>query len=142
MVKNWMRFQHYKVRNPPWIKLYRSITSDYSFNHLTDVQKCHLVMLWVEAANNDGKVANDPSYLRRRLSLQSNPDLKLFINNGWLVESASNKSEESAIVEKSRDREEKNREETSTALSVNESKKRSAVDLARNLARKHTTYAS
>ena len=109
-VKNWSKFQHYKTRNPPWIKLYRGIASDYAFCQLSDVDKCHLIMLWVEAAAHDGLVANDAAYLRRRLSLKSNPDLKLFINNGWLIENASINSGDVASIEKRR--EENKREET------------------------------
>ena len=137
-VKDWMRFQHYKVRNPPWIKLYRSLLSDYDFLALSDTEKCHLILIWLEAANHDGKVANDSPYLRRRLGLHSNPNLKLFINNGWLVESASINSEQSAMLEKNKNREEKIREERPSDL--DRGKQRSAVELARNLASRHLKY--
>src|SRR5690606_19747530 len=30
-VKNFERFQHYKDRNPPWIKLYNDLLDDYEF---------------------------------------------------------------------------------------------------------------
>ena len=106
-VKNWSKFQHYKTRNPPWIKLYRDITSDYGFNALSDVDKCHLMLIWCEAASHNGEVPHDAKYLRRRLSLKSNPDLNLFINNGWLIKML-------APVEKRR--EENKREEGSRAV--------------------------
>jgi len=27
-IKNWHKFQHYKHRNPPWIKLHRGLLDD------------------------------------------------------------------------------------------------------------------
>ena len=88
-VKNWDKFQHYKLRNPPWIKLHRTLVADYQFTQLSDTDKCHLILIWLEASNSDGAVPNDPDFLRRRLGTKRNPNLKLFINQGWLVESAS-----------------------------------------------------
>lgn len=109
-VKNWTKFQHYKARNPPWIKLYRSMLADYEFCALSDTSKCHLMLIWLEAANRDGAVPHDANFLRRRLSLKSNPDLNTLINSGWLIKTlapyASTTSEKNRI--------EKRREETST----------------------------
>ena len=113
-VKNWTKFQHYKLRNPPWIKLHRSLVADYSFTQLSDTDKAHLILIWLEASNNDGAVPNDPDFLRRRLGTKRNPNLKLFINQGWLLESASTKRLHYA----EKNREEKSREETSTPLVI------------------------
>lgn len=88
-VKNWSKFQHYGNRVPRWIKLYCSILTDPKFEVLSDRDKGHLVLLWVMAALHGGSVPNDPNYLRRHLGLHHNPDLKLFINQGWLSENAS-----------------------------------------------------
>jgi hypothetical protein len=35
-IKNWSEFQHYKDRNPPWIKLHRALLDDYAFAALPD----------------------------------------------------------------------------------------------------------
>ena len=115
-IKNWTKFQHYKLRNPPWIKLHRTLVADYTFNQLGDVDKCHLILIWLEASNHDGAVPNDADFLRRRLGTKRNPNLELFINQGWLVESASTKRLHQTETEKSRT--EKIREETSTPLVI------------------------
>lgn len=89
-IKNWSKFQHYKHRSPPWIKLHRSLLSDYAFQCLQDASKAHLILLWMYASETDGAVPNDPPYLRRKLSLHSNPNLKLFIEQGFLIQYDSN----------------------------------------------------
>lgn len=88
-VKNWTKFQHYKHRSPPWIKLHRSLLSDYAFSCLQDASKAHLILIWLYASNHDGAVPNDPSFLRRSLGLKSNPDLKTLVEQGFLIVDAS-----------------------------------------------------
>lgn len=51
-VKNWCRFQHYKHRNPPWIKLYRDILNDPDWHNLPADTAKVLVMLWLLACED------------------------------------------------------------------------------------------
>ena len=88
-VKNWSKFQHYKHRSPPWIKLHRSLLADYAFSCLHDASKAHLILIWLHASEHDGAVPADPSRLRRCLGLKSNPDLKVLIEQGFLIPDAS-----------------------------------------------------
>jgi hypothetical protein len=53
-VKNWTEFQHYKDRNPPWIKLHRTLLDDYEFSRLQDASKAHLMLIWLFASQKDG----------------------------------------------------------------------------------------
>ena len=122
-VKNWSRFQHYKQRDPAWIKLHKSLLADYRFGQLSDRDKCHLVLLWLEASWHEGAIPNDPSYLRRRLALHSNPNLKLFINQGFLLENASINGYQPA----STSREEKIREEKIDQKPVDKSLERTKI---------------
>lgn len=63
-IKNWNNFQHYKDRNPPWIKLHRALLDDYAFAALPDAQKAHLVLLWLLAASQaGGRIPNDAPFL-------------------------------------------------------------------------------
>lgn len=84
-VKNWTKFQHYRDRDPPWIKLHKSLLDDYEFCRLQDASKLHLIMLWLYAARNNGRMPNDPEFLRNKLSLSKPPDLKLLIEKGFLI---------------------------------------------------------
>lgn len=84
-MKNWAKFQHYRDRDPPWIKLYKSLLDDYDFCRLQDASKLHLVLIWLYAARNKGEVPNDPKFLQNRLSLDKPPDIKALISHGFLI---------------------------------------------------------
>ena len=51
-IKNWDKFQHFKNRKPPWIKLYRDILDDVDINMISD--RCHRVLigLWLLASED------------------------------------------------------------------------------------------
>jgi hypothetical protein len=91
-VKNWDEFQHYKDRNPPWIKLHRSLLDDYEFSCLQDASKAHLMLIWLFASQNDGRIPEDAKFLQRKLSLEKPPDLKALTDQGLLIpeQNASN----------------------------------------------------
>jgi hypothetical protein len=84
-VKNWVEFQHYKDRNPPWIKLHRTLLDDYEFSRLQDASKAHLMLIWLFASQRDGLVPDDPKFLKMKLGLEKEPNLKWFINHGLLI---------------------------------------------------------
>jgi hypothetical protein len=53
-IKNWHKFQHFKDRRPPWIKLYRDILDDVDWHDLDPLAAKTLIMLWLIASENDG----------------------------------------------------------------------------------------
>lgn len=53
-IKNWGKFQHFKDRRPPWIKLYRDILDDPDWFALDPKSAKVLVMLWLMASEDDG----------------------------------------------------------------------------------------
>lgn len=55
-IKGWNKFQHFKDRRPPWIKLYRDILDDIEWHELDSVAAKSLVMLWLIASENDGSL--------------------------------------------------------------------------------------
>jgi hypothetical protein len=55
-VKNWAKFQHFKDRRPPWIKLYRDILDDMNWHKLEPAAAKALVSLWLIASENDGQL--------------------------------------------------------------------------------------
>jgi uncharacterized phage protein (TIGR02220 family) len=110
-VKNWAEFQHYKDRNPPWIKLHRTLLDDYEFSCLQDASKAHLMLIWLFASQRDGLVPNDPKFLKMKLGLYSDPNLKYFISHGLLIPEQS-ASKVLAECEQDAPLEEKRREET------------------------------
>jgi hypothetical protein len=54
VVRNWERFQHYKDREPVWIKLYLELRSSDEWRQLTLSARGLLVCLWIEYAAAQG----------------------------------------------------------------------------------------
>jgi hypothetical protein len=84
-VKNWDSFQHYKDRNPPWIKLHRSLLDDYEFCGLRDVVKGQLMLIWLFASQNEGKIPHDAKFLERKLGLTERCALSEMVQTGFLI---------------------------------------------------------
>lgn len=83
-IKNWETFQHYKRRNPPWLKLHRALLDDYAFCSLPDAAKGHLMLLWLLASQNNGTIPADVPFLERKISC-SGLDLDRLIEHGFLI---------------------------------------------------------
>lgn len=60
-IKNWKKFQHFKDRTPPWIKLYRELLDDPDWHDLDDEASKTLVMLWLIASEDDEHSGQLPS---------------------------------------------------------------------------------
>jgi hypothetical protein len=84
-VRNWEKFQHYKDRRPPWIKLHVELTDDYAFSSLTDAQRFHLIAIWMLAARCDNKIPNDRNWIAVRIGAKSKIDLPALVDAGFLV---------------------------------------------------------
>jgi hypothetical protein len=67
-IKNWTKFQHFKDRRPPWVKLYRDILDDIEWHELDPLAAKVLVMLWLIASEDDGRIP-DTKTLAFRLRL-------------------------------------------------------------------------
>lgn len=84
-IKNWEDFQHYKKRSPPWIKLYRDILTDYSFASLKDGTKAHLMLIWLLASSDGGRVPHDDKFIAHRIGATEKIDLDAIIAAGFLI---------------------------------------------------------
>lgn len=51
--RDWARFQHYKNRKPPWIKLHRGLLDDAEYHRLQDDSKAIAPLLWLLASESD-----------------------------------------------------------------------------------------
>ena len=52
-IKGWEKFQHFKDRRPPWIKLYRDILDDPDWHELDGDTAKALVALWLLASEDE-----------------------------------------------------------------------------------------
>jgi len=55
-IKDWNKFQHFKDRRPPWIKLYRDLLDDMDWHELDGDSAKALVSLWLIASENEGQL--------------------------------------------------------------------------------------
>lgn len=70
--KNWHSFQHYNKRNPPWIKLHRSLLDDFEFCQLPTASRALAPMLWLIASESrDGVISMSIEALAFRLRCAS-----------------------------------------------------------------------
>jgi hypothetical protein len=67
LIKNWERYQHYKNRNPPWIKLHTRLLNDRDFIMLSLSDKGLLMQLWILASEKEGQIPFDLEEIKFRL---------------------------------------------------------------------------
>jgi hypothetical protein len=58
-IKDWASLQHYKDRNPIWVKLHRSLLNDYHWQRLPIASKALAPMLWLVASEHDKGIITD-----------------------------------------------------------------------------------
>lgn len=87
--KDWRDFQHYKDRNPPWIRLHKSLLDNKEFNALPPIACKVLVLLWLVASDTtDGAFDDDVEALAFRLRLPAKDvaqALKALLAAGFLL---------------------------------------------------------
>lgn len=59
VVPNWSRFQHYKDRNPPWIKSYLELLRKDEYVGLSLAERGLLHGIWLAYAATDGRLRTD-----------------------------------------------------------------------------------
>jgi len=91
--KNWDKFQHYKDRCPPWIKLHRDILNDRMFATLPIASKALAPLLWLLASESkDGSFEAASEELAFRLHIASkdiDAGLKPLIEKGFFVDAST-----------------------------------------------------
>lgn len=113
-VKNWQRFQHYKDRNPPWIKLHYEIMTSEDWVMLADAGKLLAVVCMLVASRNEGRIPADPHYFKRVAYLDKLPDFKPLLSCGFLENSLADASESKQMLANARPETETYRTEEET----------------------------
>ena len=138
-IKNWDEFQHYKDRNPPWIKLHNTLLEDYDFECLPDASKGHLLCIWMLASRTGNKIPYDQAWVGRKIGASTKVDLEGLVAAGFLVlnqelpdeEQDASKtlagSEQSAIPEERRGETETEREAEQPLPSIDDAQKAKQV---------------
>jgi hypothetical protein len=84
-IRNFERFQHYKDRNPPWIRLYGALWRDRAFFRLPDATKAHLIGLFSLAARLENRIPDDPEWIAHELCASEPIDLSALAASGFLI---------------------------------------------------------
>lgn len=88
-IAGWDEYQHYKHRNPPWVRLYYDLLSSESWVAEDDSTRCLLIACILAASRNGGNVPANPKYLMKIAHLNSEPNFKPLIDNGFLIASTA-----------------------------------------------------
>jgi hypothetical protein len=83
-VKNWTKYQHYKKRCPPWIKLHYETLTSSDWVMLDDSSRVLAIACMLVASRHDGEIPSDPAYIKRVAYLHQEPDFKPLISCGFL----------------------------------------------------------
>lgn len=87
--KNWRDFQHYKDRNPPWIRLHRGLLDNKDFQRLPVESRALAPMLWLLASESvDGVInadADDLAFRLRRTEAEISVAIRPLIEKGFFI---------------------------------------------------------
>lgn len=95
-IKKWRDHQHYRDREPPWIKMQTKLLKDDKFGDLDELSQWQLVRIWMTASSasrftldEEGRrvpvIANDEKTLRRAIGTLKMIPLALYVRDGWLI---------------------------------------------------------
>lgn len=84
-VVRWDEFQHYRDRDPVWIKLHRGLLDNYEWARLQDASKSHLIGIWLLAARHGNAVPADPEWIARRIGATGPVDLQPLVRGGFIT---------------------------------------------------------
>lgn len=83
-VKGWKDLQHYKDRNPPWIKLHNHLLDDYEFEMLGDAAKGHLLCIMMLASRTKNEMPYDEKWVSKKIGSTGKVNLEALVNAGFL----------------------------------------------------------
>lgn len=73
-LNGWEKFQHYRDRDPPWVKLYRDLLTSESWVLGTDISRLFQVASVLLAARYGNKIPFDWKLVRKVASLECTPE--------------------------------------------------------------------
>ena len=83
-IVGWSKYQHYKERNPPWVKLHYELLTSQTWVSLDDASRVLAIACMLIASRNDGFIPNNDAYMKRVAYLNKTPNYKPLIECGFL----------------------------------------------------------
>lgn len=97
-IKDFAEFQHYRDRNPPWIKLYAKVLTNADFLQLPEAAQAQLIKLWILASQMGNPLPNKPKLLGGKIGTTSRLYLPEIIASGFLIPCNENASTDASGV--------------------------------------------
>lgn len=79
-VRNFEQFQHYKHRNPPWIRLYYMLLHDLRFYSLDNSTKYLAIGCFLLASQTENKIPFNESWIKKELSYDGVPNWQALLD--------------------------------------------------------------
>lgn len=86
-IVNWLKYQHYNKRRPPWIKLHTCLFDSPDWVLWSDESKLLAIATMMIAARDDAKDGSflaDPAYVQHVAALRTPPDFQPLLEAGFL----------------------------------------------------------
>lgn len=83
-IRDWAKLQHYKDRNPPWIKLYTNTLTQPWWVMLDNETRVLGVAAMLVAASVNNRIPADPEYIQRAAYLPSRPNWHPLVLAGFV----------------------------------------------------------
>jgi hypothetical protein len=85
-IKHWKKFQHFKDRKPPWVKLYRDLLDDIEWFELDPKAAKVLTMLWLIASEDDGNIPTVKQLAFRLRMSEKETEVCISKLSHWLIQ--------------------------------------------------------
>lgn len=119
VVQRWEEFQHYKDRDPKWIKNYLRLLRDDAYLDLTGHQRAVLHGIWLLYASSNAQLRADTRSLTRQLGLRvTSQHLESLSHAGFIRIFASRSGAEAAQKRSLETETEKKKSLTSKAVTA------------------------
>lgn len=83
-IVGWEQYQHYKDRNPPWIKLHRELLTSETWVSSSNDERVLAITLMMLAAASGNKIKADARYIQRVAYLDVAPDWSGLVRLGFV----------------------------------------------------------
>jgi hypothetical protein len=83
-LRDFRKYQHYKERRPPWVKLHGEQIEDYEFQQLPDATRFHAFALVWLASKTDNKIPYDANWIGTRIGAHEVVNLAALVEAGFL----------------------------------------------------------
>lgn len=83
-IVEWARYQHYRDRDPPWIKLHRDLLTSRTWVDSDDRSRLLAIACMLIAAGTENKIPADAKHVKRRAYFDWEPDFAPLVEVGFI----------------------------------------------------------